>query len=400
MRKLSNSLVYVLLICLLFTSFALNGCNDLQTKESYLVGVVNDVEKQVAISGVVVEIKNNNNSDVYKGKTDFYGKYKIACERGYYQLTATKKNYSIYSKRVTISKGQNQEDFYLSQLTEKPCILTGKVVNDKDNKPIPDADVQVGENLTRTDKSGNFKFDKLPIDKLNSWITAPGFEALNTIVSLTRGKNSTTFRLKPLGSITDTNKTQKRNVEYAVSPSTIDDYKAHSVRVVYPEKERHEYWLISQDRYNRYLKFDETVKQGEFVYTGIDIYIRDGKLWKKADPSVVLESGDVPFQIDLLGVLNSFNFEDKEIDISFIGTEQVNGYKTRKYQIVSKPDAAKEKVINVYLWIIDTPDNMQLNRVVTKITGRTTLDTTNNNYAVVDIDFTDIGKGNKVNKPV
>ena len=396
-----KSIILTILISIFITTMSLQGCTDLKTRESYLLGVVNDVEKQVAIGNVVVEIKNNNNNATYKAKTDMYGKYKISCDRGYYQLTATKNGYSVYAKRVTIVKGKNQEDFYLSQLTEKPCTLIGSVVDDITNKPLPNVSVQVGENLTKTDKSGNFKIEKLPIDRLNTWVTVPGYEALNTIVNLTRGKNSTTFRLKPL-KISSTNNSDNltRRVEYAVSPSNIEDYKGHSIRVIYPEKERHEYWIVSADRYTRSLKFDETIKKGEFVYIGTDVYTReDGKIWKKADPSMVMTSGDIPFQLDLEMVLPIFNFHDTDIDVTFIGTEEVNGYKTRKYSIISKQGIAIEKEINISVWLIDTPEDPKLDRIITKISGRTNMDN-NKNWAVVDVNFTDIGKGNIVKRPV
>ena len=188
---------------------------------------------------------------------------------------------------------------------------------------------------------------------------------------------------------------------YIVGNYLIDKNKA----ILYKLAKSENLWekrisIISTYEFIKIGKFDETIKKGEFVYIGTDVYTReDGKIWKKADPSMVMTSGDIPFQLDLEMVLPIFNFHDTDIDVTFIGTEEVNGYKTRKYSIISKQGIAIEKEINISVWLIDTPEDPKLDRIITKISGRTNMDN-NKNWAVVDVNFTDIGKGNIVKRPV
>jgi len=238
------------------------------------------------------------------------------------------------------------------------------------------------------------------VGELDTWVTAPGFEALNVRVKLTRGANTTTFKLKPL-SKNILEQIPKRNTEYAISPTYLEDYIAHSVRIIYPDKERREYLIKSCDRYKKYIKFDEYVEKGEYIFYDNKVYKNDGKAWKEVDPSIVTFQADDPIQLDLQTVLYLFNFEDLDIEIKEIGSEKVNGYNTRKFNIKSKTSAPKEKTIDAMVWIIDSSagNDLRLNRVITKIKGKIAYDTVTNTWPEVDIDFTNIGGGNVVKKP-
>jgi len=394
--------ILTLFLAVVLQSLFLGGCSRIKESETVLTGIVTDVEKQTPIYNVKIELKSTTSNKDYNGKTDAEGKYKIYCEEGYYTIKAEKTGYSDYERNITLGKGRNQEDFYLSKLLEKPCSLTGSVVTEADNKPIASATIQVGSNIVKADENGKFKMEKLPVGEFTTWVTAPGYEPLNTMVKLTRGINATTFKLKPLSKTGETNSQQntpKRNLEYAISPTYLEDYTAHSIRVVYPDRERHEYWLVSQDRYTKHLKYDEHIEKREFLYFGNEIYKKDDKNWEAADPATVLSQPDMPIQMDLQGVLYFFNFEDSEIEIKEIGKEKINSYNTRKFTIKSKASAPKEKTIDVTIWIIDSLNDLRLNRVITRIKGKTAYDTTTNTWAEVEIDFTNIGGGNILKKP-
>ncbi len=403
MKKSLKRIVLLVIFALLVQSLLLAGCSKVKESGTALVGIVTDVEKQSPIYDVKIELKSTTSNKIYNGRTDAQGRYKIFCEDGYYTIKATKAGYSNYEKNIVLSKGTNQEDFYLSKLLEKPCSLTGTVVNETNNEPIAEATVQLGSNIVKTDKSGKFRMEKLPVGEFSTWVTAPGYEALNIMVNLTRGLNATTFKLKPLGKAGSTTGSvqnePKRNIEYAVSPTYLEDYVAHSIRIVHPDNERHEYWLTSQDRYTKYLKYDEHIEKGEYLYIGNKVYKNDGKGWKEIDPANVTFQPDTPIQIDLQGVLYLFNFEDPNIEIKEIGKEKVNGYDTRKFTIKSKPQTPKEKTIDATIWIIGSLEDPRLNRVITRIKGKTAYDTTTNTWADVEINFTNIGKGNTVKKP-
>lgn len=393
------TLTFVIILGGLF----LEGCSKVKESETVLVGVVTDVEKQKPVYDVKIELSSTTSNKVYKGRTDREGKYQIYCEEGYYTLKAVKSGYSDYEKNVILGKGRNQEDFYISELLPKPCSLNGSVISEADGKPIADATVQVGSNIVKTDKSGKFNMEKLPIGEFNTWVTAAGYEPLNTTVKLTRGINATTFKLKLLSKTGSPNSQSKgeakRNLEYAISPTFLEDYKAHSVRIVHPENERHEYWLVSMDRFTKHLKFDEYVEKGEFLYFGNEIYKKIGKDWEVADMANVLSQPDLPIQMDLQGVLYFFNFEDPDIEIKEIGKEVMNGYNTKKFTVKSKANAPKEKNIDVTIWIIDSLTDLKLNRVITRIKGKTAYDIYTDSWAEVDINFTNIGGGNILKKP-
>lgn len=405
MKRLSRKIVLLVISLILIQSFLLAGCSSVKESETALTGIITDVERQSPISDINIVLKSTTNPNkIYRSKTDTQGRYKIFCEEGYYTLKATKTGYSDYEKNVILSKGINQENFYLSKLLEKPCSLTGTVVGEVNNKPISDATIQIGSNIVKTDKNGKFKMESLPVGEFNTWVTAPGYEALNTMVKLTRGINTTTFKLKPFSGATSNTDTstpiqQKRNIEYAVSPTFLEDYKAHSIRIIYPEKERHEYWITSQDRYIKYIKFDEYVEKSEYIFYVNDIYKNDGNGWEQTDLANVTFQPDTPIQLDLQQVLYFFNFEDPDIEIEEVGREKVNGYNTRKFTLKSKASATKDKTIDAAIWIIDSLDNLSINRVITRIKGKTTYDPTTNSWAEVDVNFTNIGEKNIVKKP-
>jgi len=394
-----KELIFLLTI-ITFINFSLSGCNKVSQSETALMGIVADVDKQIPIRDVKIELKSTTSNKVYTGKTDREGKYKIFCEDGYYIIKATKDSYSVYEREILLNKGINREDFYLSKLLEKPCSLTGTILSETDGKPIGEATIQVGSNIVKADKNGKFKINELAEGEFDTWITAPGYEALNVKVNLTRGTNTTTFKLKPL-SKNILEQIPKRNTEYAISPTYLEDYTAHIVRIIYPDKERREYLIKSSDRYKKYIKFDEYVEKGEYIFFDSKVYKNEGKVWKEVDPSTVTFQPDDPIQLDLQRVLYLFNFEDLDIDIKEIGREKVNNYNTRMFTIKSKTSASKEKTIDVIIWIIDSSDskNSTLNRVITKIKGKTAYDTTTNTWPEVDIDFTNIGGGNVVEKP-
>ena len=77
----------------------------------------------------------------------------------------------------------------------------------------------------------------------------------------------------------------------------------------------------------------------------------------------------------------------------------MNGYNTRKFTIKSKTNAPKEKTIDVTIWIIDSLDDLKLNRVITRIKGKNAYDIESNSWAQIDVNFTDIGAGNVLKKP-
>lgn len=400
-KILKTTILLTISLLIIFQGLFLEGCSKVKESETVLVGVVTDVEKQKPVYGVKIELKSTTSDKTYTGKTDGEGKYQIYCEGGYYTLKATKSGYSDYEKNIILNKGRNQEDFYISEILPKPCSLNGSVISEADQKPIEGATVQIGSNIVKTDKSGKFKMEKLPVGEFSTWVTAAGFEPLNTTVKLTRGINATTFKLKPLGKTGSTQTTEtKRNVEYAVSPTYLEDYKAHSIRIIYPENERHEYWLVSMDRYTKHLKYDEFVEKGEILYFGNEIYRKVTDGWKVAELATVPSQPDTPIQMDLQNVLYFFNFEDPDIEIKEIGKEKMNGYNTRKFTIKSKASAPKEKTIDVTIWIIDSLTDLKLNRVITKIKGKNAYDIQSNNWAQIDVNFTDIGAGNILKKPV
>lgn len=73
--------------------------------------------------------------------------------------------------------------------------------------------------------------EMLPVGEFSTWVTDLGYEALNIMANLTRGLNATIFKLIPLGKAggtTDSARNEpKRNIEYAVSPTYLEDYVAH-----------------------------------------------------------------------------------------------------------------------------------------------------------------------------
>lgn len=401
MVKLRKLLV-ILLFCFIFISLlGIQGC---KTKGipggSILKGIITDVELQVPINKVKIEIKNNSSPSIYTTTTDSQGRYQFSCEQGYYTLKATKNNYLSYERTIIVGKGVSQEDFYMSMIHEKPCTLEGTVTDAETGKPLLDATIQIGSNIVKSDKKGNFKFDKLPEGQFNSWVTVPGYEAINETVALTRGINIVKFKLKKMGSKTSgSTNTLKRNPEFATNPTSLEDYKALDKRWVYPQKTYREYFVIAENRYTKYVKYSEVDEKGEVVVTQNEVLKNTGLGWSKIPAIELMSQPDTMLKFDLDNVLTFFNFQDPDIIIESMGTEKINNYQTKKFRMYTKTGTPKEKKMDLLLWIITNNPKADLNNLITRVKGTTVPETTSNTWADIDLVFYDIGNNNKVPVP-
>jgi len=401
MKHVSKWFSLILVFALFLSSIGLQGCKQKnQTGESILTGIITDVEQQVPVNKVQIVIKNSTNGTTYKTATDAQGRYQIACEKGYYTLVATKSNYLSYERSIIIGKGASQEDFYMSRLHEKPCTLEGLVTDASTGKILADASVQIGSNIVKTDQKGKYKLEQLPEGQYNSFVSAPGFEVLNELVKLTRGQNVANFKLKKFQTKTgQVDDKLKRNIEYAADPTFLDDFKANNKRIFLPKKDYREYFVIVEDRFKKYVKYNEQNKIGEMVSTSQTIYKNQGKGWTKILPIESNSQPDDVVKFDLTNALAFFNFEDSDIVIEAKGNENVNNYSTRVFHMYSKKGAPQSKNMDLTLWLIANNSRSALNNVVTRIKGKTTPDVKENTWAEIDLNFFEIGNKNKVTIP-
>lgn len=401
MKILMKCLSFFMALIFITSLSGLQGCKQrLQTGESILTGIITDVEQQVPINKVQIIIKSSTSGVTYNTETDSQGRYQIACEKGYYSLVASKKNYLTYDRNIIIGKGTSQEDFYMSRLHETPCTLEGTVTDAANGKALEDASVQIGSNIVKTDKKGKYKLEKLPEGQYNSFISAPGYESLNELVKVTRGLNVSDFKLKKFEIKTGSADNKlKRNPEYAADPTFLDDFKATNKRILYPKKDYREYYVVVESRYIKYVKYNERNKIGEIVSTPNTLYKNLGKGWTKTLPIDTTSQPDDVVKFDLTTVLAFFNFADSDIVIEAKGTEKVNNYSTRIFHMYSKKGAPQAKDIDVTIWLITNNARLDLNNVLTRIKGKMTPDIAENIWAEIDLNFYDIGNKNKVTIP-
>lgn len=401
MINYSKVLTFILVSSLFLSIFGVQGCKkNVIVGGSILTGIITDVEMQVPIGKVKIEIKNSANASEFSTITDNQGRYQISCAPGYYSLVATRNNYLTYERNIVVGKGKSQEDFYMSRILEKPCNLEGTITDLQTGKGLPDATIQIGNNIVKADQKGKYKFEKLPEGQFNSWITVPGYEALNEMVKLTRGLNIADFKLKKMGSkTTSQDNTLKRNAEFAANPTFLEDYKAQNKRIVYPKKDIREYYIIAENRNTKYVKFNESGDKGELIVTPEKALKKTGNQWKKILSIDLPSQPDDVLKFDLENVLTYFNFQDPDIVIEPKGTEKVNEYLTKKFRMYSKKGTPKVKTMDVTLWIITDNPRADLNHVLVKVKGITVPEQSLETWAEIDLVFYDIGKNNKISIP-
>jgi hypothetical protein len=401
MIKSTKFLSYMLIGVLSISVFWMQGCKkNVILGGSILTGIITDVELQVPVNKVKIEIKNSTNSNVYTASTDNQGRYQISCESGYYSLIASKSNYLTYERNIIVGKGKSQEDFYMSRILEKPCTLEGIVTDSQSGLALQDATIQIGSNIVKADQKGKYKFEKMPEGKFNSWVSVPGYDALNEMVTLTRGINIANFKLTKMGSKpTAQNNPLKRNTEYAANPTFLEDYKADNKRTVYPNKGLREYYVVVENRNTKYVRYNENGDKGEIVITQNGTMRNTGNGWKKIMPVDVPSQPDDVLKYDLENVLTYFNFQDPDIIIESLGSEKLNGYNTKKFHMYSKKGTPKIKTMDITLWIIVDNPRSDLNHVLTRIKGLTVPEESLETWADIDLVFYDIGKNNKVTVP-
>jgi hypothetical protein len=402
MIKYSKFFTVMLIGALSLSVLWMQGCKkNAIVGGSILTGIITDVELQVPVNKIKIVIKNSTNSNVYTATTDSQGRYQITCEPGYYNLIASKSNYLTYERNIIVGKGKSQEDFYMSHVLEKPCILEGTITDAQTGKALTDATVQIGSNIVKADQKGKYKFDKLPEGQFNSWISVPGYDALNEMIKVTRGLNVVNFKLKKMGSKSTSQTTPlKRNAEFAANPTFLEDYKATDKRIIYPKKDLREYNVVVENRFTKYVKFDEKGgEKGEIIVTQNETLKNDGKGWKKIISIDLPSQPDDVLKFDLENVLTYFNFQDPDIIIEPLGTEKLNGYDTKKFRMHSKPGTLKVKTMDVTIWIIVNNPRADLNHVLTRVKGMTVPEQSLETWADIDLVFYDIGKNNKVSVP-
>ena len=391
-----------LLILLTVPMGCKTGCTRIaNTGSAILIGIVTDVDLQVPVGKVSIELENSSTNRIFKAVTDNQGRYKFTFEPGYYTLKAKKNGYTSYEKAIIISKGSQQQDFYISKLKEKPCTIEGTVIDEATGKPIGNVTVQVGMNIIRTDAKGNYRLESLQEGEYGIWVTVPGYDALNKTITLTRGINVAKFSLKKMtGESPAKDPEKKRNQEFAVDPTFLDDYICDSVRTVQPNKGTRTYHIISQNRYNKYVKFDEGPSRGEMVQSSEGVFINLGNGWEEINELDLPSEADDVIKFDIVTILSGFNFQDDDLTITYIGTETMNGYQTKKYTMISKATAPAEKKCNLELWIIDKHERLDINHAITRVRGRTMPEAPDFQiWADVDINFKKIGMGNKIMIP-
>lgn len=394
--------ICVLMILVVFPSGCKTSCTpNLNTGKSILIGIVTDVDQQVPVNKVTIQLENTSNKRLYKAGSDSQGRYKFTCEPGYYNMKATKSGYTSFEKKLTIMNGSNQEDFYIARLKEKPCTFEGTIKDKATGKGIPNCSVQIGMNIIRSDEKGYFTLGELMEGEYGIWISAPGYEALNQVVTFTRGLNVGKFELSKLStSSTQQAPVKKRNQEYAVDPTFLEDYICDSIRTVQPNRGTRTYHIISQDRYNQAVKFDEGLNKGEMVESSEGVFANLGKGWEEINQPEMPSNPDDVIKYDIAIILSGFNFVDNDLVITYKGSETVNGYQTKKYTMVSKPTAPPSKKCNLEIWIIDKHERLDINHSITRIKGRTQPEAPDYEiWAEIEINFTKIGEGNKISIP-
>ena len=403
-NPIKHNLIWISLLLFLMTIPV--GCKtscspSFQTGSSILIGIVTDVEQQVPISKVSVNLESHSSNKKYNGLSDSQGRYKIACEPGYYTMKAGRNGYTSYEKTILINKGSQQEDFYLSKVLDKPCTLEGTVVDEATGKPLQNSTVQIGMNIIRTDEKGYYKLSSLLEGEYGVWVSVPGYDALNQTITLTKGINVAKFTLKKMtGEAPAKEPEKKRNLEFAVDPSFLDDYLCDSIRTVQPNKGTRTYHIVSQDRYNKQVKFDEGQNRGEMVQSSQGVYVNLGKGWEQINELDIPSDADEVIKFDIVTILSGFNFQDNDLTITLVGTEMMNGYHTKKYTMVSKPTAPPQKKCQLEIWIIDKHQRLDINHAITRVRGRTMPEAPDFLlWAEVDINFKKIGESNKITLP-
>jgi hypothetical protein len=232
-------------------------------------------------------------------------------------------------------------------------------------------------------------------------VTVPGYDALNKTITLTRGINVAKFSLKKMtGESPAKEPEKKRNQEFAVDPTFLDDYICDSVRTVQPNKGNRTYHIISQDRYNKHVKFDEGQNHGEMIQNNEGVFVNLGNGWEEINELDIPSEADDVIKFDMVTILSGFNFQDDDLTITYKGTEMMNGYQTKKYTMVSKPSAPTQKKCNLEIWMIDKHERLDINHAITRVRGRTMPEAPDFQiWADVDINFKKVGMGNKIMVP-
>ncbi len=401
-RIIRNIIALCMIVLFGSTLFSLHGCRrGFKDSETMLIGVITDVQEQIPVSRVQIEIRNTSTGKTFKGSSDQQGRFKIFSEAGYFELKATHPRYLDYTRNIVLGKGSNQEDFYMSPVLEKPCVFEGTVTAEDTSKPIENVTVQIGTSITKTDSKGRFKFDALPLGSFPVWVTTPGYQAINETVVLAKGSNSVKYVLKKLD-LADIGKpveSPERNKFYAIDPTFLGDYRAHSIRTIKPMDERHEYRLISETRHRKHLYYDEHVDKGEVMYIDDAMYIKFLDRWQVPEQIHTSHRPEAFLAEDITMVIYYFNFADVNFEIKELGSEKMNGYNTRKFHLYHLPSAPPEKQIDVHLWVIHDENNPRTHRMITRIKGKMpevfNLDT----WAEVETNITHINQGNKIEIP-
>jgi hypothetical protein len=401
--KLIKWTQWLLIISVMMSLIGINqACRrGLKDSETALIGVITDVQNQVPVGKVQLEVRNTSTGKIFKGSSDQQGRFKIFTEAGYYELKAEHPKFHSYSRNIVLGKGTNQEDFYMSPILEKPGSFEGEIIAEDTKKPLENVTVQIGTNLAKTDAKGRFKFDALPLGSYPVWATTPGYQAVNETVTIVRGANKVKYTLKRLD-MADVAKPAEhlpRNPVYVIDSTFLGDFRAHSVRTIQPMNERHEYTLISESRHRRHLNYNEHVDKGEVLYVDDAIYIKFLGKWQVPEQINTSSRPDAFIADDILMVSHFFNFADKDFEIKELGSEKMNGYNTKKYQLSYKATATPEKHIDVQLWMIYDESNPRIHRMITRIKGRVPEVLNIDTWAEIDTNITHINQGNKIEIP-
>ncbi len=394
--------ILLTLTALMGTSGCMQGCQrGIRDSETALIGIITNVESQVPVSRVQIEIRNTSTGKTYRGTTDQQGRYRIMSESGYYSIKATHPNYMDYSRNIVLGKGTNQEDFYMSPKIETPASFEGLVMAQDTQKPMENVTVQIGNHLARTDARGRFSFEGLPMGTYPVWVTARGYEAVNESVTLMRGKTTREYTLDRLdfSQAGIPAQTREMNPTVAIDPTMLGDFRAHTVRVLQPMNERHEYFLISESRHRKHLQYDEHVDSGEVLYFDDGIYIKFLDQWQIPEQIHTASRPDEFLSHDMTMVVFYFNYPDEDMVITEIGPETMNGYNTRKFHLTHKPGTQVEKQLDVHLWVVMDENNPRVHRMITRVQGRVPVLLNIDTWAEIDTNFTHINAGNTIEVP-
>ena len=170
----------------------------LSSQPSTLVGTIFHDTSGAYLDNVLVEVFQDNTL-VASDLTDSNGAYTIdTLASGTYEVHVSHEDYKLQSTTVELSVGQTlSRDFTLEI---NPTTLTGKVTASSSGSNVTGAEVKVFSNSTLlftgfTDPSGNYSITGVDPDDYVITISASGFQAKQSNVTVTTGTNENNFVL-------------------------------------------------------------------------------------------------------------------------------------------------------------------------------------------------------------